>query len=318
MSKRLDDMLSLGTGWIRFDIDWSSVEYTKGVFDWSEIDRLVNYANQRNIKILAILDNTPEWAREPGCFSDKCAPANLQDFADFAKKVVQRYSVKGLHDWEIWNEPNTIAFWKPVPDVKKYTELIKLVYVSIKSADSSANVMVGSMAPAATSADNISPIDFLSGIYSNSGRDYFNSVSFHPYSFPVIPSYNAPWNAWQQMSNTKTSLRSIMLENGDSSKKIWITEFGAPTGGPGGIADIGNYNFSVNPDHVTEDLQSKIFEDAWSLVSSYTWSGPLFWYSYKDLGITMDTIENFFGIIRYDGTLKPVYNTIKNILQSGQ
>jgi reverse gyrase len=32
----------------------------------------------------------------------------------------------------------------------------------------------------------------------------------------------------------------------------------------------------------------------------------------------MDTIENFFGIIRYDGTLKPVYNTIKNILQSGQ
>jgi uncharacterized iron-regulated protein len=70
MSKRLDDMLSLGTGWIRFDIDWSSVEYTKGVFDWSEIDRLVNYANQRNIKILAILDNTPEWAREPGCFSD--------------------------------------------------------------------------------------------------------------------------------------------------------------------------------------------------------------------------------------------------------
>ena len=33
------------------------------------------------------------------------------------------------------------------------------------------------------------------------------------------------------MYQTSPSIRSIMVANGDSAKKIWITEFGAPTSG---------------------------------------------------------------------------------------
>jgi hypothetical protein len=34
------------------------------------------------------------------------------------------------------------------------------------------------------------------------------------------------------MDDTKPSLRSTMIANGDSGMKIWVTEFGAPTDGP--------------------------------------------------------------------------------------
>ena len=34
------------------------------------------------------------------------------------------------------------------------------------------------------------------------------------------------------MYGTYPSLRSTMTDNGDGGKKIWATEFGAPTNGP--------------------------------------------------------------------------------------
>lgn len=315
MIARLDDMVSLGVGWIRFDIDWASVQpQNSSTFDWAGIDALVSAANSRNIKMLPILDFTAPWARPSNCTNtNKCAPRDPAEFATFAAEVVKHYAPKGIHDWEIWNEPNTKFFWQPFADAGAYTDLVKATYTAIKSVDPSANVIAGSMAPAATASGNISPFDFLNSIYQNGGKDYFDSVSFHPYSFPVLASYSASWNAWQQMF-AGNSLRSLMSANGDDAKRIWITEFGAPTGGPGALADVGNYNLSQSPDHVTEDLQTQMFTDSFSLFNTYSWAGPMFWYSYKDLGTTNDTIENFFGIIRFDGSPKPIYSVMKDVL----
>jgi len=40
---------------------------------------------------------------------------------------------------------------------------------------------------------------------------------------------------------------------------------------------------------------------------SQSWFGALFWYSYQDLGSATTTNQNFFGLVRYDGSLKPAY-----------
>ena len=44
--------------------------------------------------------------------------------------------------------------------------------------------------------------------------------------------------------------------------------------------------------------------------------GPLFFYSYQDDGVTSDTVENFFGLLRYDGSAKPAYNAVKSLITS--
>jgi hypothetical protein len=73
-----------------------------------------------------------------------------------------------------------------------------------------------------------------------------------------------------------------------------MTEVGASTDGP-------------HP--VTEDKQAQIVEEAVQLRNSYSWAGPLFWYDYKDLGTNRATRENFFGLVRYDGSHKPAYDS---------
>ena len=69
---------------------------------------------------------------------------------------------------------------------------------------------------------------------------------------------------------------------------------------------------------MTEDLQAKILSDAVDLYRSYDWVGPFMYYSYQDAGNTPDTNENYFGLVRYDGSKKPAYTTFqtatKNVL----
>jgi hypothetical protein len=92
-----------------------------------------------------------------------------------------------------------------------------------------------------------------------------------------------------------------MVANGDGAKKIWATEFGAPTNGPTGT-------------FVSEDAQSRMVSTGLSLFRSYDWAGPLFWYSGRDVGTSTSTRENFFGLLRNDFSPKPAYLALRNLI----
>jgi hypothetical protein len=302
LNAELNDLVALHIGWIRIDFDWSVIQPTNSTsYNWTQYDQVIAAANARGIKVLGLIGYTPKWARGLGCTSEACPPANDDAFASFASAVVTRYASKGLHDWEIWNEPNNAAFWKPSANVAAYAELLEAAYPAIKAVDSSAFVITGGLAPETTSGGNIAPLDYLSQLYALGAQGYFDAVGFHPYSYPALPSHFAISNTWSQMGSTTPSARSIMMDNGDSDKQVWITEFGAPTGGPTGS-------------YVSELTQSEMISQAITLKESYPWAGPLFIYSYQDLGTDTNTTENFFGIINYEGTMKPSYTAIKQFL----
>lgn len=317
LNDQMTNMSSLGLKWLRFDVDWSLIQPDdRYVYNWMNLDRVVKTANTHNIELLLIIENTPKWARADNCDSIHCPPSSLEDYGIFVSAVVSRYSKMGVKNWEIWNEPNLKQFWYSGPDAKRYVELLKVAYLSIKTIDDSANVISGGTGPSDSKKGDIDPTDFLSDMYANGAKNYFDALGFHPYTYPFKPSYDTKYNSWLLMNDSNKSLRSIMYENGDSYKKIWVTEFGAPTGGPGGVSSDTNYNLSSKPDHVTEELQSEIIADALSLYSKHSWIGPLFIYSYKDLSTSESTNENFFGIIRLDGSKKPAYFKIMNFLRN--
>ena len=312
----LDDVVSLGVGWIRIDVAWSSVQpNNKNEHFWGNTDRIVNEASKRGLRVLPIITYTPYWARSDKCkYTNRCAPDKPEEFAKFAKAVASRYSKKGVHAYEIWNEPNLGLFWKPSADPEYYVRLLKGAYVAIHEVDSSATVITGGLAPTDTKGTSMSPREFVENIYKYGGKNYFDAVGFHPYSFPLSPNEYNKTSAWSQMNDTNWSVLGIMKSNNDGNKKIWITEYGAPTGGPGSEAkgEEGYYVWNV-PDHVTEKYQAEILESAVEKTREYVWDGPMFWYSYKDLGIDTSTKENFFGLLRRDGSKKPAYFMLKKL-----
>ena len=67
-------------------------------------------------------------------------------------------------------------------------------------------------------------------MYADGAQGSFDGVGYHPYTFPSTRRPSSSGRPGPQMSQTSPSLRSLMAAHGDSAKKIWITEFGAPTG----------------------------------------------------------------------------------------
>ncbi len=312
LDARFEQLRQLGVGWVRFDVEWNNIQPDNASgYRWEAYDRVVSAATAKQLNVLGIIDYTPAWARSRECPDNpKCKPADPETYAKFAADAASHYSGYGVNCWEIWNEPNNHDFYQPKPNLDSYSKMLELAAKAIKNVNSSAFVVSGSTSPAASDGTNISPIDFVSGLYSRGVNKYIDAIGHHPYTFPAPPD-TAGDHAWNQMAATSKSIHSIMVNNGDSSKKVWITEFGSPTGGPGDVATLANYTTQHDVWHVDEALQAATVTSATNLFKSYTWVGLFFWYSYKDAGTTPDTNENFFGLVRADGSLKPAYYSYK-------
>lgn len=72
------------------------------------------------------------------------------------------------------------------------------------------------------------PDIFLTQMYAYAaGLPMWDAVAIHPYTQPVLPAAQlAIYGGWA----TVPTLRQIMSSNGEGSKKMWVTETGAPTG----------------------------------------------------------------------------------------
>jgi exo-beta-1,3-glucanase (GH17 family) len=99
------------------------------------------------------------------------------------------------------------------------------------------------------------------------------------------------------MSSTTPSARSILRAHGDGAKRVWATEFGFPTG-------------STSRD-VSEAKQAQLLTQAFALLSSRPWAGPAFVYSYRDSGTDKQNVEQNFGVVRYDYSVKPAYRAFR-------
>jgi hypothetical protein len=160
----LDAVAASGAGWLRLDVDWPTVEPEAGRRDWSAVDRVVDAARDRDLRVLGLLAYTPEWARPPGT-TTHAPPLDPAAFAEFAGAAAARYR-DTVDAWEVWNEPNLPDFWEPRPDPAAYAALLAPTAAAVRAADPGTTVLTGGLAPAHTDGDGgVAPGDFLAAVY---------------------------------------------------------------------------------------------------------------------------------------------------------
>jgi polysaccharide biosynthesis protein PslG len=304
----------LGVKWVRWDVIWEVVQPENAEhYDWSAVDRVVHTAQRHGITSLAILSHAPQWARLEACQSDSnCRPDNPTVLGHFARAAAERYR-DSIQYWEIWNEPNHAYIWKPSPNAEVYAAMLEAAYTNIKAVNPGATVLSAGLAATGDEADgSIAPITFMSGLYRINANRFLDHVSLHPYTYPALPSHQAWWNRWQQID----PIRQLMESRGDGAKKVWLTEFGAPTNGPGDAFAVQQLdNFDYGTDFMTEQAQKQLMEEALAFYRQRSdWMGPFFWYNLRDEGGGNDTTEDFFGLLRRDGSKKPAYETYKKAI----
>ena len=306
----LDDATALGLRWIRADLSWTTVQGGGPTsYNWAGFDRVVLAANARGLKVLPILAYTPAWARDADCTRFSCPPRDPAEFAAFATAAAKRYSAYGVRTWEVWNEPNLAQFW-PVPDPVRYASLLTATSAALKAVDPGATVLLGGLAALENTSIAIGPREFLSAVCLTGACSAMDAVSYHPYTFPYPTSYFATWSAWSKINDTPTSLRSILDGFGLADRKIWVTEYGAPTDGDGTAANGTWASVTSTTTHVTEDWQAWIANDAVQQAVADPDVSTFFWYTNQDLVVPTKR-EASFGLRRLDGTPKPAWEAYR-------
>ncbi len=293
MSATFAQYARLGVRWVRTDFWWNQVQpAANGGYAFSALDRVVTNANRHGIKIVAELQGLPQWVSGTGGVA---SAANKSAYVSFAAAAARHFRGK-VRYWEIWNEPNLQGFWGAQPDAADYTRLLKAAYTAIKAVDPDTVVITGGLSPAPeTAGDHVGAVEFFKQMYANGAHGFFDAVGFHPYSWPLMPGDPASWNGFRIM---RTDIRDTMVANGDGAKRVWITEFGAPTNGSRAV---------------TERQQAANLEQASEFAHATPWAGPLFWYTYQDRGGSTADTENWFGLVGPKGEHKLSYRAYRDI-----
>jgi hypothetical protein len=315
MDRSIAMMRDAGVQWVRASMNWATLEpNAKGVLDpwWMpELDYAIQKARAAGLQVLMpISDGVPYWASgDPAKYTDGSGahwnqawkPSNFQDYADFARSMVNRYKVFGVRHYEVWNEPNYVRFWPSGPDPADYTAMLRAAYPAIKQADPGATVVMGGVSG--------SDYTFLQGIYSAGGRGFFDIAAVHPYTNGADPTA-----CWYEPGTTRYAkfafcgieeVRQTMLANGDS-RGLWLTEMGWST--------------SAVAMGVTEATQADYLTKAFTKVQGYPYVTNSFWYSFRSNWWTNNDpgdIEANYGLVRVDFSVKPAYNAFKAYATSG-
>ncbi len=256
----------LGFTWVKQQIRWEFAESERGAIQWQEMDSIINTMSSRGINVLFSIVTSPTWAR-PNLGGTGGPPEDFNLYANFVGQVAGRYCGR-LQAIEVWNEQNLRREWEGFPlDPASYMDLLRRAYSSIKAACPSTLVISGATTPAGPSDVAVDDIDYLRGLYNNGLAGYCDGVGIHPSGFANPPevtfndwvnkSYDAPSHVSHRSFYFRSTLeesRAVMVQYGDSGKRLWPTEFGwaashAPHPGyeyAGRVSDAQQAEWTVN------------------------------------------------------------------------
>jgi hypothetical protein len=315
VDREIELLRSNGARYIRANVNWAALEPDrKGTLDAGALSNY-DYAIDRAIAaglevIMPISDGVPYWASgDPRKYVDASGarrwdrfhpPASFADYGDVVRKVADHYAPRGVHIYEIWNEPNLHYFWSSGPDPAQYAQMLRAGYTAVKAADPASTVLFGGLSK--------NDFEFLEGVYRAGGKGYFDAVAVHPYTYGVDPTVswngvNAGENPARLSKNSFPAIKEIrrsMEAYGDAAKGVWITEFGySTTSGDGGVSAA---------------TQATFLTKAFKYTEQFPWLKAMLWYSARNnpWSADHDDYEAQFGLVTSTWQPKPALTAFKD------
>jgi hypothetical protein len=270
----------LGVKWDRSDFWWSEIEPRPGRWSFAMADKGMAMFRQNGVQMFPILDYGAKW-------NDTRAPVTdqeLNEWSEYVKRVLSRYS--GYADtYEVWNEPNILPFWRPQPDSRQYARLL----LKTAAAARTANPKVKLVGFACADFDS----EFIRRTLELTGTDCFDIASYHFYRTSVP----------EKRTLDEVAEFQLLLRHFGKECPIWVTETGVT---------------SYFKEGVSEDLQAiRWMRQLLLLISAGV--DRVFPFTLVDnLGDPGGEWGLQLGMVRRDGTKKPVFFAYKTMIRELQ
>ena len=193
----------IGARWARLPLVWSWIEpanTTPENYQWPDsFDDCLARLSAKKIKVILTLGGNPSWAATyPGGPIDR---TDIGELAEFMAAAVAHYSLPpyNVKYWEFYNEPDNgsefyaergASYWGNEPAA--YAGMLAAVYQPMKTADPEAQIVFGGLAYDCWESEGGPFVEeFLDGVLSNHGGDYFDVMNFH-----YFPTFRPNWEEY--------------------------------------------------------------------------------------------------------------------------
>jgi len=293
-----EEAVELGVGWERILFYWREIQPT-GPEDWNTLHVLEEWlveADNQGRTVVGLLKNTAPWASEDGTeaglpkglYLSVDDPDNL--WANFVRRIAEYYSVRNVHHWIIWNEPEIrsgVYGYEFAGSVADYYQLLKVAYKVMKETDPDAVIHLAGLTWWHDQT-------FLKRLLSEAAADpeapeagyFFDVISLHIYfRTETIQTVMNAVNATQQEFGL--------------DKPVWINETNAPPNRDP-LWPVNRRNFQV-------DLE----QQAWFTIQAFALgfaTGAERISVYKLIDIHLPEGGESYGLMRPDFSRRPAFD----------
>jgi hypothetical protein len=259
---------ALRAGIVRATLDWGAVARRRPVapadpadpaYNWTVVDRMVDEADKRNIRVLLAIYGTPRWA---GTARNR-VPRRATDLRAFATAAARRYSgtytvkegenepertLPAVRHWLAWNEPNNPVFLRPqwkmvqrkwrVQAAYDYAKICGAIWSGVHATRlAGEKVGCGVTGPRGNDAPrsrrpSTSPLLFMTSL-RRAGLRRMDAYAHHPYygHRTEKPTTKSRSPKAVTMGNIRDLTRRVNQLWGRRTR-VWITEYGYQTNPP--------------------------------------------------------------------------------------
>jgi len=240
-------------------------------------DRIVLRASQQELYPIGTLEGFRAKPKDRG-FN----PEEMAQWQNFVRDEVNA-NKNTIYYWEIWNEPSIDLFKYGSPE--EFVQLLKATYPIIKEANPNAKVIV------TLSAEGRDNTGFEDKVLALDGGDYFDILSFHPYGAN-------PYLHEDQVTEAIAREQALVAKYNNRWPLV-IGEIGQPTS------------------EVSEEEQARLAKFVYAEAAKNNL--PVTWYYWSDERMPKNWIWSEgnanWGLVRHDGTERPVFNAIREFLK---
>ena len=280
-----DKLGDLGVKWIRLQSGWCRTEKTKGVYDFSWLDDIVDNLVSRGLIPWMCLCYGNEIYTENACNkygSVGYPPIKTEEeraaWDKYVGLCVSRYKGKVSY-FEIWNEPDGQHCWRHGVNAKEYAEFAQRTASAIKSANAEAKVIVGSF---------YTGLEYLYDFLNCGGAELYDYITYHRYKY--IPDngtikYVDGANAIIKQFSDKIQL--IQGETGTHSENS-----------PNGALPCANWTERKQAKFLLRKIMIDLTTDVF--FTSYFTAVDMYENIFTDSGEKVRSMYGFFGILGED------------------
>lgn len=213
----------LGASAVRVEFPWPLIETSRGTFDWSRADAIMQSSKAAGVPLIPILTWTPRWAG--GGTGLNTPPSDDSDWTSFVTAVMRRYAPALTRGVDIWNEPDDVNYF--AGNAGAYVgEILNPAYLAIKAVSSNTQVI---MAGSANDAGGCCP--WVNAVLSAGGK--FDVAAFHDYVGTTSVVANA--------------VARILIAHGRGGVPIWVTEYSVDSSKSDQVQTLQSVFMSQNP-----------------------------------------------------------------------